>query len=349
MNNYLIIILIIIFFLLFNKKTNPKNEEFGISTVKSDFHYKELKKRNLKVIGKKIINTENNKIVYHSKINNPESARISNDKSITSRILQINNIPIPNYVSFNIKENSLKDLEKSIINKKLNYPLVLKPTSGQQGKGVILDIRNFNELKKNINKLSKTLLKKNNRSIIDTTKFIIEEQKQGNSFRIYIIYDKILDIYTTEKSSVIGTGKHNVLQLINIFNKKADNKTVFPIKYDKRLILSQISLKSIVPKNKKIIVSNIATRRNGGKISKVELKNVHPDNIKMFKKAQKVLGLTKSGIDYITNDISISWKKGNGFVNEVNDGPAFEGHLTVNKNNKKRFYDRLAKILKSKK
>ena len=45
MNNYLIIILIIIFFLLFNKKTNPKNEEFGISTVKSDFHYKELKKR----------------------------------------------------------------------------------------------------------------------------------------------------------------------------------------------------------------------------------------------------------------------------------------------------------------
>ena len=346
MNNYLIIILIIIFFLLINNKTNPKNEEFGIINVKSDYHNKELKKRNFKIVDKKIINTENNKIVYHSKINNPESARIANDKSITSRILQINNIPIPNYVSFNIKENSFKELKKSIINKKINYPLVLKPTSGQQGKGVILDIRNFNELKKNIIKLSKLKIIKNNKKV-NTNTCIIEEQKQGNSFRIFIINNKILDIYTTEKSSVIGTGKHNVLQLININNKKADNKTVFPIKYDKRLILSQISLKSIVPKNKKIIVSNIATRRNGGKISKIELKNVHPDNIKMFKKVQKVIGLTRSGIDYITNDISISWKKGNGFVNEVNDQPAIDGHLTVNKNNKKKFYDRLAKILKN--
>ena len=50
---------------------------------------------------------------------------------------------------------------------------------------------------------------------------------------------------------------------------------------------------------------------------------------------------------YITNDISISWKKGNGFVNEVNDQPAIDGHLTVNKNNKKKIYDRLAKILKN--
>ena len=176
---------------------------------------------------------------------------------------------------------------------------------------------------------------------------MIEEFKQGNSYRIYMINNEILDIYCKEKTVVIGTGKHNVIQLIDIFNKKA----VFPIKkYDKRLISSQINFKSIVPKNKKIIISNIASVRNGGKTWKILFSNVHPDNITMFKKVQKVIGLTISGIDYITDDISISWKKGKGFVNEVNDSPAFDGpggHLVVNKNNKKKFYDRFATILKN--
>ena len=67
----------------------------------------------------------------------------------------------------------------------------------------------------------------------------------------------------------------------------------------------------------------------------------------MCKKIQKVIGLTINGIDYITDDISISWKKRNGFINEVNDHPAFSGHLAVNKDNLKKFYDKLATILKN--
>ena len=54
-----------------------------------------------------------------------------------------------------MKKNTIKELKKLIIKKKLKYPLVLKPISGHQGKGVILDIKNFNELKKEIVKLPK--------------------------------------------------------------------------------------------------------------------------------------------------------------------------------------------------
>lgn len=338
--NKLIIILLFIFVLLINNKTKPNKEAF------TNYHFLEFEKRNLKIINRNIINIKNNKIIYYKKMDNPDSVRIARDKGITSRILQLNNLPVPNYVSFNMKKNTIEEIKKLIIKRKLNYPLVLKPISGHRGKGVILDIKNFNELKKEIVKLSETSLKKGN-GIIDTTNLMIEEFKQGNSYRIYMINNEILDIYCKEKTVVIGTGKHNVIQLIDIFNKKA----VFPIKkYDKRLISSQINFKSIVPKNKKIIISNIASVRNGGKTWKILFSNVHPDNITMFKKVQKVIGLTISGIDYITDDISISWKKGKGFVNEVNDSPAFDGpggHLVVNKNNKKKFYDRFATILKN--
>jgi cyanophycin synthetase len=345
--NKLIIILLFIFFIFINTKNKSNKETFTNKKMFSNNHFKELKKRNLKVINTNIINIKNNKILYYKKLDNPDSIRIARDKGITSRILQLNNLPIPNYVSFDMKKNTIKELKKLIVKKKINYPLVLKPLSGNQGKGVILDIRNFNELKKEIIKLSKTKLKKKS-SIIDTSKCMIEEFKQGNSYRIYMINNKIFDIICREKPFVVGNGKHTILQLINKFNKKADNSTVFPIKnYDKKLISSQISFKSIVPKNKKIVVSHIASRHNGGKIKKIPISKVHPDNIAMCKKIQKVIGLTINGIDYITDDISISWKKRNGFINEVNDHPAFSGHLAVNKDNLKKFYDKLATILKN--
>ena len=342
-----LIVILIIFFLLINIKKKSNKEQFTNQKAFPNNHFKELEKRNLKVMNRNIINIKTNKIIYYKKMNNPDSSRIARDKGITSRILQLNNLPVPKFVTFDMKKNTIKELKKLIIKKKLNYPLVLKPISGNQGKGVILDIVNFNQLEKEINKLSKVRLKMGI-DTLDTSKCIIEEFKQGNTYRIYMINNKILDIFCREKPFVIGTGKHNALELIDLFNKKTDNSKVLPIKdYDKKLISSQINLKSIVPKHKKIVVSNIASRHNGGKISKIPLSNVHSDNITMFKKVQKVIGLTRNGIDYITNDISISWKKGNGFINEVNDNPSFTGHFIVNKNNKTKFYDRLATILKN--
>ena len=103
--NKLIIILLFIFVLLINNKTKPNKEAF------TNYHFLEFEKRNLKIINRNIINIKNNKIIYYKKMDNPDSVRIARDKGITSRILQLNNLPVPNYVSFNMKKNTIEEIK----------------------------------------------------------------------------------------------------------------------------------------------------------------------------------------------------------------------------------------------
>ena len=117
--NKFVLILLFIFVLLVNKKPKINKESFTNKKIFSNNHFKELEKRNLKVVNTNIINIKNNKILYYKKLDNPDSIRIARDKGITSRILQLNNLPVPNYVSFDVKKNTIKELKKLIIKKKL--------------------------------------------------------------------------------------------------------------------------------------------------------------------------------------------------------------------------------------
>jgi cyanophycin synthetase len=352
MYKYLLIIIIIYFYFYSNpkliKKSVNKENQFPYLSKKSIEIYN---KNNIFIKKDYLLDTKNNKKFFFKKnlIENNESRKIASDKGITSRVLQLNNIPVPNYVTFNLITHDFKLLEKNIKKYKIKFPLVLKPLQSHQAKGIVLDIKNFKDLKNEITKLSNQKIKKGDK-YKKFKEFIIEEFKKGNSYRIYMIKEGILNVYCKEKPYVIGDGKHNVIELINIFNKKADNKINFMIKkYDKKLILSQIKFTSIVPKNKKIILSHITTRHNGSNVYNIDLNKIHPDNIEMFKKIQKSIGLTLNGIDYITNDITKSWKEGNGFINEINSGPGFTGEIFLNKNKLDKLFNKFINLLRSNK
>ena len=64
-------------------------------------------------------------------------------------------------------------------------------------------------------------------------------------------------------------------------------------------------------------------------MSPVNLEDVHPDNMKLFKKINKVCGLNLNGIDYITPSLSIPYHK-YGSVIENNARPGVKGHYLMN-------------------
>ena len=90
------------------------------------------------------------------------------------------------------------------------------------------------------------------------------------------------------------------------------------------------NLSFIPKKEEKIFVSNTCNYSQGGLIERVDISTVHKDNIEMFKKILKIsnnnYGLRYLGIDYMTKDISKSYKDGNGFINEINCGPGIDIH-----------------------
>ena len=338
---YYIIVLLIISIMkrsFFKKSTKESKLLYTGIYVDSPINIwflKQIKKNNLSLDIKNnyLLNLKTKKRFYY-KESFLLSETIADNKITTSRLMKINNVPIPNFIIFNTKKDNFKILQFKLNYYKLKYPLVLKPINGNNSTGVIIYITNFESLKKQIKILKETTFKKRqSQNVINKTEFIIEEFKYGDCYRIYMINDKIFDLYSRRQPIIIGNGKDKLDKLIKNYNNNQIKNKLNVVKnesIDLDLVKRQIDINKIIPKNKIVILINSSNTKSGGIKKVTKVSKIHKDNIELFKKIQKVSGLEINGIDFITNDISKSWKEGNSFINEINCKPGIRGHFTLN-------------------
>jgi len=142
---------------------------------------------------------------------------------------------------------------------------------------------------------------------------MIEEELSGYVFRGTVIGEKFIACIRREPAYVIGDGIHNISELINIENKnpKRDDKLFHQLKLDDDAIkeLSHWNhTEKTIPKKDEIITLGQKTSRSvGGGITDVT-DIVHPENKEMLEKVAKVLNDPLIGIDFIMDDVSISWR-----------------------------------------
>jgi len=251
------------------------------------------------------------------KMKNPEQVRkYVNNKYLCKTIMQKNGLPVPNAVEWNYDKSKCQNLNAIFSN--LNFPLVLKPINGQSGNKVYVGLENKSDL---MNKLGVFLGNKR--------PFLIEEQAFGNNYRIFVMNDKVLDIVRRDPPFVVGDGESTILELI-----QEDNGNKNGIKKpDWDLIKKQgYTRNMIVPNGQEIIVTFVLHYNNGSNPESLNLQNIHPENIEMFVKANKILNLHVSGIDYMGHDLSIPFTLHNGRILEVNPGPGLDIHRDLDNN-----------------
>jgi glutathione synthase/RimK-type ligase-like ATP-grasp enzyme len=274
-------------------------------------------------------------IISKFNLNSKNSKYIMNNKGRTNSFLKNNNISVPNEIIFNKekynnKQNSIEEIIKEV-NNKLNYPVVIKPTDQSNSIDVFINIKNDYELKNKLEQLSKKY-----------DELIIQEFIKGNLYRILIINNKIIDIIVRPLPFVIGTGKHTLQELIDIKNNQQIKEGNYPTKkLNIKFIKSQgfnISNNNIIPKDKYIYLTNIPTYHNGSNPQRINIKKVHKDNIKLFLTTVNLLDASISGIDFISTDISKSYKNNNRNNNmdkntskiiEINSGPDYIFHKNI--------------------
>jgi cyanophycin synthetase len=268
------------------------------------------------------------KISFKDGLNIVGKKNISKDKHKTKIVLANNNIPTPiwyhwnNDIPFN---NNIR-----LIVKTLTFPIVIKPNSLEQGNGVHTNVLNIQDAKNIINKL-----------LVITNDIILENQIKGDAYRIFIFNNEIIDCYKIHKPSIVGNGINTVSSLLNKFNNLTNHK-LLNSQIDYNLINEQgCNENTILPKNKKIIITNIANGSVGSVAEHVHIKNIHPDNIIMFKKLTKLVSLNACGIDYITYDLSIPYYI-YGNVLETNSKPGIKSHFNSNPNS----IDKFLKLIK---
>ena len=273
-----------------------------------------------------------NNIIYDKKrqllIKNNKIADISNglngkkkytDKNSMKKIFLDNGIPTSKWYIWNTNLPNSRNLEMLKL-QNLNFPLVIKPYDTYGGVGVITDIYDFSRLMRIIPTISKT-----------TDAIIIEEQVIGDTYRIFVFNNIILDIYKIRKPKIVGDGKSSVMKLLKKYINDPDVKlTKAQIDYD--LIKKQgYNINSIIPKNKKVIITNVCNSTVGSEPLTVNKNNIHPANIELFKKVARTVNLNACGIDYITKDLEIPYYI-YGSIIETNSKPGIKSYIKNNPN-----------------
>ena len=314
----LILILIVIFYLTNRLLKNNIYENYqGIIT---DNFYIELEKIGYTIDREnKLIKYNDKTISYNKHFNTDISIRNAKDKIVTSNILLKNNIPIPKFLKIDLN-NSTEDIFNSINNANIKLPVVIKPINGTFGIDVMTDIETLDEL----DDVLKEFKSKYNDAML-------EEQITGDCYRVFVFNNKIIDIINREKPYIIGDNIHTIRELIEIRNEEQEKMNLLKIKNVSDLYIKKqgYQMDSIPPKNKKIFISNVINMHNGARIARIPINTVPQKNIDLFLKVNKAMNINCSGLDYLSDDITVEYDKNNSHILEVNGTPDTEIHYKI--------------------
>ena len=271
----------------------------------------------------------------YNTFNSNSVLKLAKNKYKTFLLLDKHNIPVPTAQLFENINND--DIYKIYDNIKIPYPIVIKQLSGANGAHVYVDIRNKRQA---INTIVKLIADKRKDIIVE--KFI-----KGSDYRVLVFNHEVLDVIHRPKPNIIGDGINTIKHLVAVKNIENNKRGLHPliIDYD-YLNKRNINIYEIPILNKKVVVNPLTNFHQGSYPQRINLNEIHPDNIKLFSQISKLMGLEFAGIDYLSPNIRKSYHSiGNtSAINEINGLPNLDIHYyaDMKKNN-----DVVVKILKS--
>lgn len=243
---------------------------------------------------------------------------IAADKDMTKRLLESNYIPVPEGVVIQEAE------ELANIISYLNFPLVIKPQTGNHGRGITVNIDTHEKALAAFN-LAKQV----------SQQVIVERFIKGEDYRFLVINHRLVAVAKRTPANIVGDGLHTIKELIDKTNQdpkrgQGHEKVLTTIKIDDETLNilkeNQLSLTHILPKNEILYLKGASNLSAGGTATDVT-DDVHAFNIRLAEKISKLVDLDICGIDIVCESVQKPITNANGGVVEINAGPGFRMHL----------------------
>jgi len=235
-------------------------------------------------------------VLPRPKIYNPKGLEWMDDKGKMKKHFEKVGIKVARGGVACFKKNALKIFHS------LNKPIITKPNQGSRSRHTTTHISDDTEF---------LIAFKKARQLSPWV--VIEEELTGYVFRGTVIGGKLIAVLRREPAYVIGDGIHNIRELIEIENKNPLRSGLIfhQLKLDEEAIKELTNWNhtvDIIPKDKEIITLGQKTSRSvgGGITDMTDI--VHLDNKIMLEKIAEVLDDPLIGVDFIMDDVSISWK-----------------------------------------
>ncbi|EER61967.1 cyanophycin synthetase [Acidovorax delafieldii 2AN] len=241
---------------------------------------------------------------------------IASDKDLTKSLLKSCGVPIPEGQVVNSPEEAWEAAQD------IGLPVVVKPSDGNHGRGVTLDLHKKEDIEAAYHV-----------AYPEGSDVMVERFIPGDEHRLLVVGGKLVAAARGEVVSITGNGRSTVKELIDT-QLNSDPRRGYEEEYPLEIIdlatdtKVQLELKrqelnaDSVPTAGRVIV----VQRNGN-VAVDCTDDVHPEVAYIAQLAAKVVGLDIAGIDMVAVDISKPLQEQGGAIVEVNAGPGLLMHL----------------------
>ncbi|MBY0340293.1 MAG: cyanophycin synthetase [Rhodocyclaceae bacterium] len=240
---------------------------------------------------------------------------IASEKDMTKRLLGYCGVPTP---EGRVVESPAEAWAAA---QDIGLPVVVKPSDGNRGRGVSIDLSIQSEIEAAYQIAAN-----------EGSEVIVEQYIRGIEHRLLVIGGKLVAAARGEEASVIGDGRQTVRQLVESqINSdprrgKAGEQPLEPVEIDRAQVLLQLERQGYTPDSVPAAESKVVVLRNGNHNTDIT-HLVHPDNAATAVLAAKIVGLDIAGVDIVAEDITQPLAGQGGAIVEVNAGPSLLMHL----------------------
>jgi cyanophycin synthetase len=246
------------------------------------------------------------------------AVELASDKEETNKILATLGLPVPKQELVQSEAQAIRAA------KRIGFPVVTKPYNGNHGRGISIRLINDQEVAHGY-----AVAREHARSVI------VETFLEGDDHRLLVVNGNLVAATRRTPGHVVGDGKHTVEQLVEIVNQDprrgvGHEKVLTRLELDAQAqkMLEHVNMRSdSVPDTGQVVLlrstANLSTGGTATDVTDV----IHPDNREMAERAVRAIGLDVGGVDFLSKDITESYRTIGGGICEVNAAPGFRMHV----------------------
>jgi len=248
------------------------------------------------------------------------AVEISCDKEDTHNLLRDLGLPVPTQRLVYSERAAAHAADR------IGFPVVVKPLDANHGRGVSINLMDRDQVRAAFGTARESARGKS---------VLVESFIEGMDHRMLVVNDELVAVAKRVPGHVVGDGERSIAELVDIVNEDprrgiGHEKVLTRLDLDhqaERLMEKNgVDRDTVLPAGEVFYLRSTANLSTGG--TAIDLTDVvHPDNREMAVRAVQAVGLDVGGVDFLTSDITKSFKQVGGAIVEVNAAPGFRMHV----------------------